>query len=127
MCVYYICFMYVEFSGIFIIYLFNYLLTYPYPIPTYPLPTYPYLPASTYQPPTTYPYLHPPTTYPSTYLPPYSQGSEEYHEMQTSIKEFINFHHIPKTMATRLVESHQHKLSYTNGIDMNSVSSATST
>ena len=50
------------------------------------------------------------------------QGTEEYHEMQTSIKEFINFHHIPKPLATRLIESHQHNWSYTNGIDMNSVS-----
>jgi len=53
------------------------------------------------------------------------QGTEEYHEMQTSIKEFINFHHIPKALANRLIESHQHKWSYTNGIDMNSVSRLT--
>ena len=53
------------------------------------------------------------------------QGTEEYHEMQTSIKEFINFHHIPKALANRLIESHQHKWSYTNGIDMNSVSRST--
>ena len=50
------------------------------------------------------------------------QGTEEYHEMQTSIKEFINFHHIPKLLANRLIESYQHSWSYTNGIDMNSVS-----
>ena len=50
------------------------------------------------------------------------QGTEEYHEMQTSIKEFINFHHIPKPLANRLIESYQHAWSYTNGIDMNSVS-----
>ncbi|ELU16133.1 hypothetical protein CAPTEDRAFT_228010 [Capitella teleta] len=49
------------------------------------------------------------------------QGTEEYHEMQTSIKEFINFHHIPKLMANRLIESYQHSWTYTNGIDMNSV------
>ncbi|KAK2158309.1 hypothetical protein LSH36_173g06019 [Paralvinella palmiformis] len=49
------------------------------------------------------------------------QGTEEYHEKQTSIKEFITFHHIPKTLANRLVESYQHSWSYTNGIDMNSV------
>ncbi|XP_064645077.1 potassium voltage-gated channel subfamily H member 6-like isoform X2 [Lineus longissimus] len=49
------------------------------------------------------------------------QGTEEYHERQTSIKEFIKFHHIPKTLANRLQESHQHTWSYTNGIDMNSV------
>ena len=50
------------------------------------------------------------------------QGTEEYHERQTSIKEFIKFHHIPKGLATRLQESHQHTWSYTNGIDMNGVS-----
>ena len=50
------------------------------------------------------------------------QGTEEYHEMKTSITEFITFHHIPKPLANRLIESHQHKWSYTNGIDMNSVS-----
>lgn len=50
------------------------------------------------------------------------QGTEEFHEMQTSIKEFINFHHIPKHMANRLIESYQHSWTYTNGIDMNSVS-----
>ncbi|XP_074661271.1 voltage-gated inwardly rectifying potassium channel KCNH7-like [Tubulanus polymorphus] len=49
------------------------------------------------------------------------QGTEEYHERQSSIKEFIKFHHIPKTLAGRLQESHQHSWSYTNGIDMNSV------
>ena len=49
------------------------------------------------------------------------RGTEEYHEMQTSIKEFINFHHIPKAMANRLVESYQHSWNYNNGIDMNSV------
>ena len=52
------------------------------------------------------------------------QGTEEYHEMQTSIKEFINFHHIPKPLANRLIESYQHTWSYTNGIDMNSVSTS---
>ena len=50
------------------------------------------------------------------------QGTEEYHEMQTSIKEFINFHNIPKSLANRLVESYQHTWAYTNGIDMNGVS-----
>ncbi|CAD5113617.1 DgyrCDS2780 [Dimorphilus gyrociliatus] len=49
------------------------------------------------------------------------QGTEEYREMLTSIKEFINFHHIPKQLANRLIESYQHTWSYTNGIDMNSV------
>ena len=50
------------------------------------------------------------------------QGTEEYHEMQTSIKEFINFHNIPKALANRLIESYQHTWAYTNGIDMNGVS-----
>ncbi|KAL3887064.1 hypothetical protein ACJMK2_027196 [Sinanodonta woodiana] len=49
------------------------------------------------------------------------QGSDEYHEKAQSVKEFINFHQIPKTLATRLQESFQHAWSYTNGIDMNTV------
>ena len=49
------------------------------------------------------------------------QGSQEFHEKQASIKEFINFHHIPKTLATRLIESYTQSFNYTNGIDMNSV------
>ena len=49
------------------------------------------------------------------------QGTEEYHEKQTSIKEFIKFHRIPKTLAHRLQESFQNSWTYTNGIDMNSV------
>jgi hypothetical protein len=50
------------------------------------------------------------------------QGSDEFHEKVQSIKEFINFHHLPKNLATRLQESFQHSWSYTNGIDMNNVS-----
>lgn len=50
-------------------------------------------------------------------------GAEEYQEMQSSIKEFIRFHHIPKQLATRLSESYHTAWSYTNGVDMNSVSS----
>ena len=34
----------------------------------------------------------------------------------------INFHHLPKSLANRLQESFQHSWSYTNGIDMNTVS-----
>ncbi|KAH3873160.1 hypothetical protein DPMN_036387 [Dreissena polymorpha] len=49
------------------------------------------------------------------------QGTDEYHEKVQSIKDFINFHHLPKNLATRLQESFQHAWSYTNGIDMNSV------
>ena len=50
------------------------------------------------------------------------QGSDEFHEKVQSIKEFINFHHLPKNLATRFQESFQHSWSYTNGIDMNNVS-----
>ncbi|XP_052282896.1 potassium voltage-gated channel subfamily H member 7-like isoform X2 [Dreissena polymorpha] len=49
------------------------------------------------------------------------QGSDEYHEKTQSIKEFINFHHLPKNLASRLQESFQHTWTYTNGIDMNTV------
>ncbi|XP_052826679.1 potassium voltage-gated channel subfamily H member 7 isoform X4 [Octopus bimaculoides] len=49
------------------------------------------------------------------------QGTEEYNEKTESIKEFINFHHLPKSLANRLQESFQHTWSYTNGIDMMSV------
>ena len=49
------------------------------------------------------------------------RGTEEYHEMLTSIREFIKFHFIPKPLATRLVESYQHSRSFTHGVDMNSV------
>lgn len=49
------------------------------------------------------------------------QGTEEYLEMQTRIKEFIRFHQIPKTLADRLIESFQHSRSFAHGIDMNSV------
>ncbi|KAL4216320.1 Potassium voltage-gated channel subfamily H member 7 [Mactra antiquata] len=49
------------------------------------------------------------------------QGSDEYHEKVQSIKDFINFHHLPKNLANRLQESFQHAWQYTNGIDMNSV------
>jgi potassium voltage-gated channel Eag-related subfamily H member 2 len=49
------------------------------------------------------------------------RGTEEYHEMLTSIKEFTKFHYIPKPLANRLVESYQHSRSFTHGVDMNSV------
>ncbi|XP_060563287.1 potassium voltage-gated channel subfamily H member 7-like [Ruditapes philippinarum] len=49
------------------------------------------------------------------------QGTDEYHEKMQSIKEFINFHHLPKNLANRLQESFQHTWAYTNGIDMNTV------
>lgn len=50
------------------------------------------------------------------------QGSDEYHEKVQSVKDFVNFHHIPKTLASRLQESFQHTWTYTKGIDMNNVS-----
>ena len=50
------------------------------------------------------------------------RGTEEYHEMLTSIREFIKFHFIPKPLANRLIESYQHSRSFTHGVDMNSVS-----
>lgn len=50
------------------------------------------------------------------------RGTEDYHEMLTSIKEFIKFHYIPKELGNRLLESYQHTRSFANGVDMNSVS-----
>ncbi|PAA83489.1 hypothetical protein BOX15_Mlig017264g2 [Macrostomum lignano] len=49
------------------------------------------------------------------------QGSEEFHEKKTSIKEFIKFHKIPKNLAHRLQESFQNSWTYTNGLDTNVV------
>uniref|UniRef100_A0A1I8IUU4 Ion_trans domain-containing protein n=1 Tax=Macrostomum lignano TaxID=282301 RepID=A0A1I8IUU4_9PLAT len=49
------------------------------------------------------------------------QGSEEFHEKKTSIKEFIKFHKIPKNLAHRLQESFQNSWNYTNGLDTNVV------
>ncbi|XP_062575630.1 potassium voltage-gated channel subfamily H member 7-like isoform X2 [Saccostrea cucullata] len=49
------------------------------------------------------------------------QGSDDYQERVSSIKEFINFHHLPKNLATRLQESFQHAWTYTNGVDMGNV------
>ena len=49
------------------------------------------------------------------------QGSDDYQERVASIKEFINFHHLPKNLATRLQESFQHAWQYTNGVDMGNV------
>lgn len=49
------------------------------------------------------------------------QGSDDYQERVASIKEFINFHHLPKNLATRLQESFQHAWAYTNGVDMGNV------
>jgi len=49
------------------------------------------------------------------------QGTEDYRERLTSIREFIRFHFIPKPLATRLVLSYQHTRAYTHGVDMNTV------
>ncbi|ESO02998.1 hypothetical protein HELRODRAFT_80870 [Helobdella robusta] len=49
------------------------------------------------------------------------QGSGEQQELQMSIKEFIRFHAIPKSLANRLLESHEQSRNFTSGIDMNSV------
>jgi len=49
------------------------------------------------------------------------QGTEDYREMLTSIREFIRFHFIPKPLATRLIQFYQHARAYTHGVDMNSV------
>jgi len=50
------------------------------------------------------------------------RGTQEYHEKLTSTREFIKFHFIPKPLANRLIESCQHSRSFTQGVDMNSVS-----
>ena len=49
------------------------------------------------------------------------QGNEELKEMQDSVKDFINFHSIPKALSKRMTDSFEHTWSYTNGIDMNTV------
>ncbi len=52
-------------------------------------------------------------------------GTARYHSQIQKVKEFIRFHQIPSPLRTRLEEYFQHAWSYTNGIDMNTVSSAT--
>ena len=49
------------------------------------------------------------------------QGTEELKEMQESVKDFIKFHYIPKSLSKRMQESFEHTWSFTNGIDMNTV------
>jgi potassium voltage-gated channel Eag-related subfamily H member 2 len=49
------------------------------------------------------------------------QGTEEFQEHQTSIKEFIRFHRIPSYLAKRLLEYWQYTWAQTNGIDMSGV------
>lgn len=50
-------------------------------------------------------------------------GTARYHTQMLRVKEFIRFHQIPSPLRQRLEEYFQHAWSYTNGIDMNAVSS----
>ena len=50
-------------------------------------------------------------------------GTARYHTQMLRVKEFIRFHQIPGGLRQRLEEYFQHAWSYTNGIDMNAVSS----
>lgn len=50
-------------------------------------------------------------------------GTARYHTQMLRVKEFIRFHQIPNPLRQRLEEYFQHAWSYTNGIDMNAVSS----
>jgi len=49
-------------------------------------------------------------------------GTARYHTQMQKVKEFIRFHQIPNPLRQRLEEYFQHAWSYTNGIDMNTVS-----
>ena len=49
-------------------------------------------------------------------------GTARYHTQMMRVKEFIRFHQIPNPLRQRLEEYFQHAWSYTNGIDMNMVS-----
>ena len=49
-------------------------------------------------------------------------GTARYHTQMQKVKEFIRFHQIPNPLRQRLEEYFQHAWSYTNGIDMNMVS-----
>lgn len=49
-------------------------------------------------------------------------GTARYHTQMLRVKEFIRFHQIPNPLRQRLEEYFQHAWSYTNGIDMNAVS-----
>uniref|UniRef100_A0A3B5KWM8 Ion transport domain-containing protein n=1 Tax=Xiphophorus couchianus TaxID=32473 RepID=A0A3B5KWM8_9TELE len=50
-------------------------------------------------------------------------GTARYHTQMLRVREFIRFHQIPNPLRQRLEEYFQHAWSYTNGIDMNAVSS----
>lgn len=52
-------------------------------------------------------------------------GTARYHTQMLRVREFIRFHQIPNPLRQRLEEYFQHAWSYTNGIDMNAVSPAT--
>ena len=43
------------------------------------------------------------------------QGTEELKEMQESVKDFIKFHYIPKSLSRRMQESFEHTWNFTNG------------
>lgn len=49
-------------------------------------------------------------------------GTARYHTEMSRLREFIRFHQIPNPLRQRLEEYFQHAWSYTNGIDMNTVS-----
>lgn len=49
-------------------------------------------------------------------------GTARYHTQMLRVREFIRFHQIPNPLRQRLEEYFQHAWSYTNGIDMNAVS-----
>ena len=48
-------------------------------------------------------------------------GTARYHAQMLRVREFIRFHQIPNPLKQRLEEYFQHAWSYTNGIDMNMV------
>ncbi|KAK2843972.1 hypothetical protein Q5P01_010631 [Channa striata] len=49
-------------------------------------------------------------------------GTARYHAQMMRVREFIRLHQIPNPLRQRLEEYFQHAWSYTNGIDMNAVS-----
>lgn len=51
-------------------------------------------------------------------------GTARYHTEMSRLREFIRFHQIPNPLRQRLEEYFQHAWSYTNGIDMNTVSTS---
>ena len=49
-------------------------------------------------------------------------GTARYHTQMLRVREFIRFHQIPNPLRQRLEEYFQHAWTYTNGIDMSTVS-----